>query len=183
MEKGKIRIRRVDDMTAATTDIRLTLAPGVSSDKAIDALYAFTDCEVSISPNCCVIYEEKPLFTSVSELLRYSVERTKYLFTEELKIMLQEKEEAYLAASLERIFIEERIYKDKEFEEAQSEAAALAHVAERLIPFHDRLLRAVTEDDLKRLLEIRHGSHPALQPPQARSLPTTARGGTQAAPP
>ena len=155
VEKGKIRIRRVDDMTAATTDIRLTLAPGVSSDKAIDALYAFTDCEVSISPNCCVIYEEKPLFTSVSELLRYSVERTKYLFTEELKIMLQEKEEAYLAASLERIFIEERIYKDKEFEEAQSEAAALAHVAERLIPFHDRLLRAVTEDDLKRLLEIR----------------------------
>jgi len=102
-----------------------------------------------------VISEEKPLFTSVSELLRYSVERTKYLFTEELKIMLQEKEEAYLAASLERIFIEERIYKDKEFEEAQSEAAALAHVAERLIPFHDRLLRAVTEDDLKRLLEIR----------------------------
>ena len=155
VEKGKIRIRRVDDMTAATTDIRLTLAPGVSSDKAIDALYAFTDCEVSISPNCCVIYEEKPLFTSVSELLRYSVERTKYLFTEELKIMLQEKEEAYLGASLERIFIEERIYKDKEFEEAQSEAAALAHVAERLIPFHDRLLRAVTEDDLKRLLEIR----------------------------
>ena len=102
-----------------------------------------------------MIYEEKPLFTSVSELLRYSVERTKYLFTEELKIMLQEKEEAYLGASLERIFIEERIYKDKEFEEAQSEAAALAHVAERLIPFHDRLLRAVTEDDLKRLLEIR----------------------------
>ena len=155
VEKGKIRIRRVDDMTAATTDIRLTLAPGVSSDKAIDALYAFTDCEVSISPNCCVIYEEKPLFTSVSELLRYSVERTKYLFTEELKIMLYEKEEAYLAASLERIFIEERIYKDKEFEEAQSEEAALAHVAKRLIPFHDRLLRAVTEDDLKRLLEIR----------------------------
>ena len=79
VEKGKIRIRRVDDMTAATTDIRLTLAAGVSSDKAIDALYAFTDCEVSISPNCCVIYEEKPLFTTVSELLRYSVERTKYL--------------------------------------------------------------------------------------------------------
>ena len=72
-------------MTAATTDIRLTLAAGVSSDKAIDALYAFTDCEVSISPNCCVIYEEKPLFTTVSELLRYSVERTKFLFGEELK--------------------------------------------------------------------------------------------------
>ena len=93
-------------MTAATTDIRLTLAAGVSSDKAIDALYAFTDCEVSISPNCCVIYEEKPLFTTVSELLRYSVERTKFLFGEELKILLSEKEEQYLGASLERIFIE-----------------------------------------------------------------------------
>ena len=121
-------------MTAATTDIRLTLAAGVSSDKAIDALYAFTDCEVSISPNCCVIYEEKPLFTTVSELLRYSVERTKFLFGEELKILLSEKEEQYLGASLERIFIEERIYKDKAFEEAADEAAALEHIAKRIEP-------------------------------------------------
>ena len=155
VEKGKIRIRRVDDMTAATTDIRLTLATGVSSDKAIDALYAFTDCEVSISPNCCVIYEEKPLFTTVSELLRYSVERTKYLFGEELKILLGEKEEQYLGASLERIFIEERIYKDKAFEEAADEAAALAHIAKRIEPFADRFLRPVTADDLRRLLELR----------------------------
>ena len=155
VEKGKIRIRRVDDMTAATTDIRLTLATGVSSDKAIDALYAFTDCEVSISPNCCVIYEEKPLFTTVSELLRYSVERTKYLFGEELKILLGEKEEQYLGASLERIFIEERIYKDKAFEEAADEAAALAHIATRIEPFADRFLRPVTTDDLRRLLELR----------------------------
>ena len=155
VEKGKIRIRRVDDMTAATTDIRLTLATGVSSDKAIDALYAFTDCEVSISPNCCVIYEEKPLFTTVSELLRYSVERTKYLFGEELKILLGEKEEQYLGASLERIFIEERIYKDKAFEEAADEAAALAHIAKRIEPFSDRFLRPVTTDDLRRLLELR----------------------------
>ena len=155
VEKGKIRIRRVDDMTAATTDIRLTLAAGVSSDKAIDALYAFTDCEVSISPNCCVIYEEKPLFTTVSELLRYSVERTKYLFGEELKILLGEKEEQYLGASLERIFIEERIYKDKAFEEAADEAAALAHIAKRIEPFADRFLRPVTTDDLRRLLELR----------------------------
>ena len=155
VEKGKIRIRRVDDMTAATTDIRLTLASGVSSDKAIDALYAFTDCEVSISPNCCVIYEEKPLFTTVSELLRYSVERTKYLFDEELKIMLSEKEEQYLGASLERIFIEERIYKDKAFEEAKDEVTALAHIAKRIEPFADRFLRPVTTDDLKRLLELR----------------------------
>ena len=155
VEKGKIRIRRVDDMTAATTDIRLTLAAGVSSDKAIDALYAFTDCEVSISPNCCVIYEEKPLFTTVSELLRYSVERTKYLFGEELKILLSEKEEQYLGASLERIFIEERIYKDKAFEEAADEAAALEHIAKRIEPFADRFLRPVTTDDLRRLLELR----------------------------
>ena len=155
VEKGKIRIRRVDDMTAATTDIRLTLATGVSSDKAIDALYAFTDCEVSISPNCCVIYEEKPLFTTVSELLRYSVERTKYLFGEELKILLGEKEEQYLGASLERIFIEERIYKDKAFEEAADEAAALAHIAQRIEPFAGRFLRPVTTDDLRRLLELR----------------------------
>ena len=155
VEKGKIRIRRVDDMTAATTDIRLTLATGVSSDKAIDALYAFTDCEVSISPNCCVIYEEKPLFTTVSELLRYSVERTKYLFGEELKILLGEKEEQYLGASLERIFIEERIYKDKAFEEAPDEATALAHIAKRIEPFADRFLRPVTTDDLRRLLELR----------------------------
>ena len=155
VEKGKIRIRRVDDMTAATTDIRLTLAAGVSSDKAIDALYAFTDCEVSISPNCCVIYEEKPLFTTVSELLRYSVERTKFLFGEELKILLSEKEEQYLGASLERIFIEERIYKDKAFEEAADESTALAHIAKRIEPFADRFLRPVTTDDLRRLLELR----------------------------
>ena len=155
VEKGKIRIRRVDDMTAATTDIRLTLAAGVSSDKAIDALYAFTDCEVNISPNCCVIYEEKPLFTTVSELLRYSVERTKFLFGEELKILLSEKEEQYLGASLERIFIEERIYKDKAFEEAADEATALAHIAKRIKPFADRFLRPVTTDDLRRLLELR----------------------------
>ena len=155
VEKGKIRIRRVDDMTAATTDIRLTLAAGVSSDKAIDALYAFTDCEVSISPNCCVIYEEKPLFTTVSELLRYSVERTKFLFGEELKILLSEKEEQYLGASLERIFIEERIYKDKAFEEAADEATALAHIAKRIEPFADRFIRPVTTDDLRRLLELR----------------------------
>lgn len=155
VEKGKIRIKRVDDMTAATTDIRITLASGVSSDKAIDALYAFTDCEVSISPNCCVIYEDKPLFTSVSEVLRYSVERTKRLFDMELRLLLGEREEAYLAASLERIFIEERMYKDREFEEAKSEAEALGHIKQRMQPYLEQLLRPITMDDLKRLLEIR----------------------------
>lgn len=155
VEKGKIRIKRVDDMTAATTDIRIQLAAGVSSDKAIDALYAFTECELSISPNCCVIYEDRPLFTNVSELLRYGVERTKRLFDQELRLKLGEREEQYLHASLERIFIEERIYKDKGFEDAASEDEALRHIAKRIEPFADRLLRPVTAEDLKRLLEIR----------------------------
>lgn len=155
VEKGKIRIKRVDDMTAATTDIRITLAAGVSSDKAIDALYAFTDCELSISPNCCVIYDDKPLFTNVSELLRYGVERTKKLFDMELRMKLSEREEQYLSASLERIFIEERIYKDREFEEASSELAALEHIDRRIEPFKAQFIRPVEQDDLKRLLEIR----------------------------
>lgn len=155
VEKGKIRIKRVDDMTAATTDIRIQLAAGVSSDKAIDALYAFTECELSISPNCCVIYEDKPLFTGVSELLRYSAERTKRLFDQELRLMLAEREEQYLSASLERIFIEERMYKDTEFEEAKSQEVALAHIARRLEPFAGRFVRPITQDDLRGLLEIR----------------------------
>lgn len=155
VEKNKIRIKRIDDMTAATTDIRIQLSAGVSSDKAIDALYAFTDCELSISPNCCVIYKEKPLFTTVSELLRYSVERTKRLFDQELRLSLQEREEQYLMASLERIFIEERIYKDKAFEEAESETLALAHIDKRLEPYKPKLLRPIQLEDLKRLLEIR----------------------------
>lgn len=155
VEKNKIRIKRVDDMTAATTDIRIQLATGVSSDKAIDALYAFTDCELSISPNCCVIYEEKPLFTNVSELLRYSVERTKRLFDQDLRLLLQDKEEQYLLASLERIFIEERIYKDKDFEEALSETQALEHISQRLEPFRHLFIREPNQEELKRLLEIR----------------------------
>lgn len=155
VEKNKIRIKRVDDMTAATTDIRIHLAPGVSSDKSIDALYAFTDCELSISPNCCVIHDEKPLFTSVSEVLRYSVDRTKSLFDKDLRIRLKEKEEQYLGASLERIFIEERIYKDKEFEEAWSEAEALAHVDSRLMSFKEQFIRPICSEDVKKLLDIR----------------------------
>lgn len=155
VEKGKIRIKRVDDMTAATTDIRLALASGVSSDKAIDALYAFTDCELSISPNCCVIYQDKPLFTNISEILRYSVERTKRLFDTELRLKLAEREEQYLAASLERIFIEERIYKDKAFEEASSEEAALKHIAQRVKPYEHLFIRPITLEDLKKLLEIK----------------------------
>lgn len=155
VDKGKIRIKRVDDMTAATTDIRITLASGVSSDKAIDALFAFTDCEVSISPNCCVIQDDKPLFTNVSSVLRYSVDRTKELFRRDLELRLKDKQEEYLYASLERLFIEERIYKDKPFEEAESVAVALEHIYSRLTPFLDRFIRPITTADLKGLLEIR----------------------------
>ncbi len=155
VDKGKIRIKRIDDMTAAKTDIRISLAAGVSSDKAIDALYAFTDCELSISPNCCVIYDQKPLFTTVSEVLRYSVNRTKDLFYKELNISLDEVENRYLLASLERIFIEERIYKDKNFEEAKTEELALQHIEQRLEPFLEKLIRPIKREDVKRLLEIR----------------------------
>lgn len=154
VDKGKIKIKRIDDMTAAEADIRIVLASGVSSDKAIAALYAFTDCEVSISPNCCVIYQEKPLFTTVSDVLHYSVLRTKSLFEEELKIQLSEKREAYIAASLERIFIEQRIYKDKAFEEASSEDKAIDHIAKRIEPFLE-VLGSVTREQLRRLLELR----------------------------
>ncbi len=153
--KGKIRIKRIDNMTASSADIRITLPAGVSSDKAIDSLYAFTDCEVSISPNCCVIYDQKPLFTTISEILRYSTERTKKLFDKELRTKLLELQNRYLLASLERLFIQERIYKDKEFEDAKSEEEALDHVALRLEPFTQNFIRPITQEDLKHLLEIR----------------------------
>ena len=119
-EKGKIKIRKVDDNTAQHAEILVHLIPGTSSDKAIDALYAFTDCEVSISPNCCVINDDKPHFMSVSDLLRISVENTKALLHQELLIQKGEAQEVLHFASLEKIFIENRIYKDREFEESRS---------------------------------------------------------------
>ncbi len=157
-EKGKIKIKKVDDMTASTADIRIHLAAGTSSDKTIDALYAFTDCEVSISPNACVIYNDKPVFTTVSEILKFSARRTEQLLLKELTIRLGERQEKYLLASLERIFIEERIYKDKEFEDAKSEAVALAHIDKRITPWKEQFIRPITTEDLRRLLEIRMAS-------------------------
>lgn len=154
VEKGKIKIKKIDDMTAADADIRITLSSGVSSDKAISALYAFTDCEVGISPNCCVIKNKKPLFTNVKELLKYSVNRTKDLFFKELNIKLLEKEQAFLNASLERIFIEERIYKDKEFEDSIDELSALMHIRNRIEPFKKVLTYEITDEHLKKLLTI-----------------------------
>lgn len=156
-EKGKIKIRKVDDNTAATAEILVHLLPGTSSDKAIDALYAFTDCEVSISPNCCVIMDRKPHFLTVSNLLKYSVDHTRELLRRELEIKLGEIQETRLYCSLEKIFIEERIYKDKDVEEAPDMDAAIAHVDKRLEPFKPTFFREVTRDDLIKLWEIKMG--------------------------
>jgi topoisomerase-4 subunit A len=131
------------------------LAPGVSSDKTIDALYAFTDCEVSISPNCCVIDDQKPHFLTVSDVLRKSVDNTLALLRQELEIRKGEILESLHFASLEKIFIEERIYKDKEFEQAKNMDAACEHIDERLTPYYPTFIREVTKEDILRLMEIK----------------------------
>ena len=154
-EKGKIKVKKIDDNTAANVEILIHLAPGVSSDKTIDALYAFTDCELSISPNSCVIEDDKPCFTPVSDILRKSADDTLALLKLELEIRLNELREELHFNSLERIFIEERIYKDKEFEESPTLNAVIKHVRKRLEPFLPQLVRDVTEEDIKRLLEIK----------------------------
>lgn len=157
VDKGKIKVRKVDDNTAANVEILVHLAPGVSSDKTIDALYAFTDCEVSISPNCCVIDDSKPHFLTVSHVLRKSADNTLALLRRELEIKKGELQESLHFASLEKIFIEERIYKDKEFEQAKDLNAACAHIDERLTPYYPKLVREVTKDDILRLMEIKMG--------------------------
>ncbi len=154
-EKGKIKIRKVDDNTAANVEILVHLTPGTSSDKAIDALYAFTDCEVSISPNCCVIDEKRPKFLTVSDVLKRSVDSTKDLLRRELLIRRAELMESLHFASLERIFIEERIYKDRQFEQAADMDVACAHIDERLTPFYPQFVREVTKEDILRLMEIK----------------------------
>ena len=156
-EKGKIKIRKVDDNTAANVEILVHLTPGTSSDKAIDALYAFTDCEISISPNCCVIDDKKPKFLTVSDVLRRSVDTTRALLEKELLIRRGELMESLHFASLERIFIEERIYKDRQFEQARDMDAAVAHIDSRLEPFKKDFYREVTRDDILRLMEIKMG--------------------------
>ena len=157
VDKGKIKVRKVDDNTSAQVEILIHLAPGVSSDKTIDALYAFTDCEVSISPNCCVIDESKPHFLRVSDVLRKSVDNTLDLLRLELEIHKSELQEGLHFASLEKIFIEERIYKDKEFEQAKDMDAACAHIDDRLTPFYPTFIREVTKEDILKLMEIKMG--------------------------
>lgn len=156
-EKGKIKIRKIDDNTAETARIIVHLQPGTSSDKTIDALYAFTDCELPISPNCCVIYDDKPHFIGVSDVLRRSVDTTRSILKAELEIQLDEVKDKLHFASLERIFIEERIYKDREYEEANSKQEAIIHILHRLEPWMPKMIRPITEDDVVRLFEIKMG--------------------------
>ena len=155
IEKGKIKIKSFDDFTSDHAEIVVHLMPGVSSDKTIDALYAFTDCEISISPNCCVIHDRKPHFLSVSEVLRRSAENTRELLRQELEVQKGELLEHLMLCSLEKIFIEERIYKDAEYEQARDLDAALAHIDLRLEPFKKDFVREVTRDDLLRLEDIK----------------------------
>ena len=156
-DKGKIKIKKIDDNTARNVEILIHLAPGVSSDKTIDALYAFTDCEISISPNCCVIMDDKPCFLTVSDVLKHSTNDTLNLLRRELEIEKGEIEESLFFASLERIFIEERIYKDREFENANNMDEAIAHVDMRLTPFKPNFIREVTREDILKLMEIKMG--------------------------
>ena len=156
-EKGKIKIRRVDDNTAEHADIIVHLIPGTSSDRAIDALYAFTDCEVSISPNCCVISGRKPHFLSVGDVLRRSVDDTKELLRRELEIQRGELLESLMFASLERIFIEQRIYKDKEYEQSRDIDEAVNHIDKGLAPFKPSFVREVRREDILRLFDIKMG--------------------------
>ena len=155
IEKGKIKARHVEDLTAAKVEIQIQLAPGVSSDKTLDALYAFSDCEINISPNCCVIEDNKPKFLTISDVLRHSADRTKDLIRQELEIRKNELLEQYHFASLEKVFIEERIYKDRKFEQAPNVDAVCEHIDERLTPYYPQLVREVTKDDILKLLEIK----------------------------
>ncbi len=155
VERGKIKVRKVEDLTAANVEILVHLTPGVSSDKTLDALYAFTDCEISISPNCCVIKDKKPQFLAVSDVLRSSADQTMDLLRQELEIRRGELLEQLFFCSLEKIFIEERIYKDKKYENAASMDAACEHIDERLTPFYPQLVREVRKDDILRLMEIK----------------------------
>ncbi|MBN2263152.1 MAG: DNA gyrase/topoisomerase IV subunit A [Prolixibacteraceae bacterium] len=156
-DKGKIKLKKIDDNTSANVEILIHLVPGISSDKTIDALYAFTDCEVSISPNACIIEDDKPHFIGVSDILKKNADQTVFLLKLELEIKKGELEEQWHFASLEKIFIEERIYKDKEFEDSKNMDEAVAHIDKRLEPWKPKFRRAITRDDILRLMEIKMG--------------------------
>ncbi|MCF6333008.1 MAG: DNA gyrase/topoisomerase IV subunit A [Draconibacterium sp.] len=154
-DRGKIKIKKIDDNTAEHVEILIHLAPGVSSDKTIDALYAFTDCEMSLSPNSVIIENDKPIFIGVKEILRRSTDSTLQLLKLELEIKKSELEEAWHFSSLEKIFIEERIYKDKKFEDSENMDVAVEHIDKRLGPWKPKLKREITREDILKLMEIR----------------------------
>ena len=152
-EKGKIKIRKIDDNTSSNVEIVVYLMPGISPDKTIDALYALTDCEYSISPNTCVITGSKPSFMGVSEILKFSTDNTVSLLKTELEIRLSELMEEWHMSSLEKIFIEEKIYRD--IEECETWEAVIKAIDDGLKPFRKRLLRDITRDDIIMLTEIK----------------------------
>jgi topoisomerase-4 subunit A len=152
-EKGKIKVKQVVDNTAKDVEIAVSLQPGISPEIAIDALYAFTDCEVSISPNACVIVEDKPHFMKVNEILKYNTEQTVKLLKQELEIKKSELMEKILFSSLEKIFIEKRIYRS--IEEIDTFEEVINTVDKGLKPFKKQFYREITRDDILRLLEIR----------------------------
>lgn len=152
-DTGKIKIKSVTDNTAKDVELNIQLAPGISPDQTIDALYLFTDCEVSISPNACVIIDDKPHFIGASDLLKHSVQHTKELLLKELEIKLSELEDDWHYSSLEKIFIENRIYRD--IEEETTWEGVLVAIDKGLTPFKKKLRRAVTQEDIIRLTEIR----------------------------
>jgi topoisomerase-4 subunit A len=152
-EKGKIKIKKIEDNTAAEVEILIHLYPGVSPDKTIDALFAFTACETSVAPLGCVIQDNKPLFVGVSHMLKISTERTVQLLKSELEIQLSELEEQWHFLSLERIFIENRIY--RLIEEETTKEGVISAIDEGLKPFIKPLKRAITEEDILRLTEIK----------------------------
>ncbi|HEY4150164.1 MAG TPA: DNA gyrase/topoisomerase IV subunit A, partial [Chitinophagaceae bacterium] len=151
-DQGKIKIKKVTDNTAAEVEIQVDLAPGISPDITIDALYAFTDCEVSISPNACVIIEKKPKFLGVHELLKVSTDNTRELLKKELQIRLSELQEKWHYTSLEKIFFEEKIYKELEKKHATWEKV-LEAIAEAFKPFRKQLRRDITREDVVKLTE------------------------------
>ncbi|WP_294279617.1 DNA gyrase/topoisomerase IV subunit A [uncultured Chryseobacterium sp.] len=152
-EKGKIKIKKIEDNTSDSVEILIHLHNDVSPDKTIDALYAFTDCQVTISPNACVIVGDKPMFLNVSEILRMNTDHTVSLLKKELEIELHELQETWHFSSLERIFIENRIYHD--IEEVKTWEEVLKTIDKGLKPHTKHLLRAVTEEDILKLTEIR----------------------------
>jgi topoisomerase-4 subunit A len=152
-EKGKIKIKKIEDNTAAEVEIRIHLPAGVSPDKTIDALYSFTNCEVSISPLACIIEDNKPIFIGVNEMLKLSTNQTVNLIKQELEIQLNELEEKWHFASLERIFIENRIYRD--IEEEETWEGVIQAIDKGLKPHIKHLKRKITEEDIVKLTEIR----------------------------